>query len=309
VVTNSTCEVLSVVLFKFRHLSPKFFKALPWFGQEFAAMDRSTVSSSAVKCMFLGSKDKLIVAGDAPNANVQILYSHEGGGDGDALQTAAELDFHGHCTDLELCGIARLAQTYGAIALWEPLKGKSSLSLFNIDTQLDHASMQELRGSLYNDTCAISSITFSPDMEFLAVGTEAGLVSILDIHSGKALSTFKVDPCGVAKVKFMRTGQLITVGESPKAQIKIWDLRAAAGMDGESGVAMGLSQELSSERGGVSGRTTCVCAHPVHEKLVSGTSTGEVHLWDLRSAASLVFRPHPFAAGESGWAVHGVVIY
>jgi WD40 repeat protein len=104
----------------------------------------------------------------------------------------------------------------------------------------------------------------------------------------------------------MRTGQLITVGESPKAQIKIWDLRASAGVEGDSGVAMALSQELSSDRssgaqrgGGIS-RTTCVCAHPVQEKLVSGTSAGEVHLWDLRSAASLVFRPHPFAAGKHG---------
>ena len=141
----------------------------------------------------------------------------------------------------------------------------------------------------------------------MAVGSESGAVSIIDLYSGKEVSRVKVDPCGVAKVKFTRTGQLVTVGQSSKSQIKIWDLKASA--VGNNSPAMVLSQQLernddaelntwNATQGGPwarLGRTTCVSLHPVQEKLVSGTSQGTVQVWDLRSAACLSFAPHAHA--------------
>lgn len=257
-------------------------------------MQRSVVSMDVTKCMFLGSVDKVIAAGDAPRANVQILYSGE---DSNELEVKESLPLYGRCTDFELCGVPRIAQTFGAVALWDSSNCKSRVSLLGMETFSSVAQLKDLNLNVYSDTCAISSLSYSADLELLAIGTEAGLVTIVDIHAGVALHTIKADPCGLLKVKFTRTGQLLTVGESTKAQIKIWDLRSSPAAQNKPEIA--LSQSLSEDRlhNAVKGKTTCICAHPVQEKLISGTSSGIVHLWDLRSEASIAFKPHAHTSG------------
>lgn len=259
-------------------------------------MDRTFVASNVVKCMFLGSKDKVVVAGDSPKATLQVLYgTDDARPDDDAMHDVHTQNLNGNCTDFELCGIGRLAKTYGAVALWDQYSAHSHVSLLDIHTSIDSAEISPLVEKLCSSTSPISSLSFSPDMEVLAVATEAGIVHVLDLHGGNTVCTIKADPAGVKQVQFSRTGQLITVGESPKCQVRVWDLRASA----EGAAALSLAQELN-DRDAAQGKcnTTTVCLHPVHEKLISGREDGTLQLWDLRSAASLTYRPHQHSAGE-----------
>eukprot|EP01032_Pedospumella_encystans_P018376 gene18376-20922_t len=269
-------------------------------------MDRTALSVSAVKGLFLGSTERFIVGGNCPSASVQVLQSLEQGSQ--KLGQAANLHLNGVCSDLELCGVPRLAQTFAAVATYSEHGSGSSISMLNVETYHDSTSLAfQSAEALFKDTFNITSISFCSDLELMAVGSESGAVSIIDLYSGKEVSRVKVDPCGVAKVKFTRTGQLVTVGQSSKSQIKIWDLKASA--VGNNSPAMVLSQQLernedtelntwNATQGGPRarpGRTTCVSLHPVQEKLVSGTSQGTVQVWDLRSAACLSFAPHTHA--------------
>jgi len=268
-------------------------------------MDRTALSISAVKGLFLGSTQRFIIGGNCPSASVQVLQTLEQGNGNQKLGQAANLHLKGVCSDLELCGVPRLAQTFAAVATYSEHGSGSSISMLNVETYHDSTSLAfQSNEALFKDTFNITSISFCSDLELMAVGSESGAVSIIDLYSGKEVSRVKVDPCGVAKVKFTRTGQLVTVGQSAKSQIKIWDLKASAA--GNSSPAMVLSQQLERNDdtehnswgdtpGGPRarpGRTTCVSLHPVQEKLVSGTSQGTVQVWDLRSAACLSFTPH-----------------
>lgn len=286
-------------------------------------MERSTVSQSVCRGIFLGSNEKVITGGNAPGANLQVLFSQHNSNGEYSLAKVSDLYLNGICADIELCSIPRLAQTHVAVALMNPVSHCSSVSMVNLETYMDSA-MLSFRDSnncvIYKDSFNITSISFCSDLELMAVGNEAGLVSIVDLYSGLQLSTLKVDPSGVSKVKFMRTGQLITIGESSKGQIKVWDLKAGAR---ENEPVISLAQKLSdnapfsghnhfgsfssSSSAARRSRTTCVGVHPVQEKLVSGTSNGLVHLWDLRSAASISFSPHVTAdSGASAGELHDV---
>lgn len=258
-------------------------------------MDRSFVSSSVVKCLFLGSRDKVIVAGNAPSTDVQILYGSEELGVDDSFHTVAHYKQPGVCTDFELCGVARLARTYGAIATWDKHNLRASVSLLNLDTQLDEALISLHTADLFTSKFPVSSISFSPEMELLAIATEAGIVSVVELSGGKALCTVKADPCGVLKVQFTRTGQLVTIGESVKSQVKFWDLRSA----GDNQAVLTLATELPNQSAGNKAGTGCLCLHPVHERLVSGGSDGMVQLWDLRSTTSLAYASHAGSAGTA----------
>lgn len=246
------------------------------------------------RAMFLGSRDKVIVAGDAPQTDIQVLYGGQEIGADETFQQVARLQRPGQCTDFELCGVARLARTYGAVAVWDMHASKSCVSLLNLDTQLDEASISTHTAELSVDNFPTSSISYSSEMELLAVANEAGIVSVRELSTGKAVCTIKADPCGVKKVLFTRSGQIVTIGESPKAQIKFWDLRSA----GNNQAVMALSFELSDLTQKRPASVSSVCLHPVHEKLASGCSDGTVQLWDLRSSANLSFRPHPHSRGR-----------
>ena len=72
---------------------------------------------------------------------------------------------------------------------------------------------------------AYSDITFNSELELLAGATEAGDVIVWDLYYGKEISRVRADAAGVNKLKFMKNGQLVTVGNSEGCQIKVWDFR------------------------------------------------------------------------------------
>ena len=131
---------------------------------------------------------------------------------------------------------------------------------------------------------------FPPNANLLLFnsGCEDGAVVSWDMNTNQEIHRFYGDACGVNKVKFMQTDQLITLGSATgrhARQVKIWDLR----MNGQQSECIALrlnsteksrsssSSSSNSSRTsskGIDRRYTCVCCHPIDEKLILGTAQG-----------------------------------
>eukprot|EP01037_Dinobryon_pediforme_P017251 gene17251-17441_t len=129
-------------------------------------------------------------------------------------------------------------------------------------------------------------------------GREDGTVLSWDLNAGKEVYRFNADACGVKKVQYLRTGQLLTLSSSNGGlntpQLKIWDLRAKD----QCIFALGR-QSKGADKENVDtkrkARYTCVRSHPIDEKILTGTSTGSVVVWDLRSGEAVDYRVHSSA--------------
>lgn len=293
-------------------------------------MDHHTVGHSIRRGIFLGSIDRIALGGNGPSATIQVQYAvHPNGVDGKKqFSSVAEYSSTSEqFVDFELCGVPRLASTYITAAMLHRRSGEGRVLMFKLMTAIDTAALtpaaaatasasasasaasgnERAQHCVYQHPCSITSLSFQPETEMLAVGTESGDVVLVDLYTSREVSRMKVDSAGVNKVLYMRTGTLATLGDSTKSQIKIWDPRIAApaaAADGSGGRAqMALQQQLSNSYSSISlldspprarnnPRFTSMTAHAVQEKLVSGMANGSVMLWDLRSEASIEFAPH-----------------
>lgn len=268
-------------------------------------MDETSVGLSLKAGRFLGSKDRVLVAGNGFNGTavgnkssgttVQVLYSkfdNEVDGPSHFVPTS-ELNLNGRCSDLELCGVPRLAKTFAAVTKSNPNTGAGSISLIDVETSISSSILTEIeaKGDLTSQSssfCPYSAITFDSNTEILAAATEAGEVILWDMYSGKEISRTIADACGVNKLKFLKTGQLVTVGNSVDCQIKLWDLKVAP-TSWTTVFSRGLCKNYQSSSNYASHpskrhpRYTSLLCHPVQDKIISGTATGSMVVWDLRS--------------------------
>lgn len=264
-------------------------------------MEITTLPMNAIRGTYLGSKDRILVGGNAPCGIMQILYSQQNDHK-HLFRSVTDQHLKGLCTDFELCGIPRLAKTVIAVALNDVSNASSSIELFDIESAPYEANLMDMQSNLMlRENASISAISFCSELELLAVGNEAGFIVIFDLYSGREVSRLKADPCGINKVKFIRTGQLVTVGDSSNSsQIKIWDMKVGGGEKVQP--AMVLSQQLTHFDAKIHYSSNCEChstrfssiaSHPMKEKIVTGCAdTGAVLLWDLRSESSIKFSPH-----------------
>ncbi len=272
-------------------------------------MDHTTISASLNSAKFLGSKDRILVSGNNPSTNLQIQYSSfvNGVNGKKQFKKISEATLAGACTALELCGIPRLGKTFAAVAKTDRANKNGSISLIDVETGVNSAHLQthdDEEYTLFDGFCPYTSLSFLSDREILAVGSESGEIILFDLYVGKEVTRIKADPSGVNKLRFMRTGQLISLGNSSKSQVRIWDLKSNG-----AGQVLHLSDEISSGRSSSGSNSpmntssnnrstqqlySSVCPHPVQNTVMCGTTEGEVVLWDLRNASSssLEFRPH-----------------
>ena len=156
-----------------------------------------------------------------------------------------------------------------------------TLNLFQLVT--------EIHSSALKSTCNLL-ILFSPSL--LSLGREDGTVLSWDLNAGKEVYRFNADACGVKKVQYLRTGQLLTLSSSNGGlntpQLKIWDLRAKD----QCIFALGR-QSKGADKENVDtkrkARYTCVRSHPIDEKILTGTSTGKMERQRLIPICSLYF--------------------
>ena len=276
-------------------------------------MSHCTLPISLISGKFLGSRDRLVVAGNSPSCNVGIQYVMQDSETGENyFQNKCELLFNGTCTEMEICGVSRLAKSFVAVATTDSNgRGDSDIELIDVETDINDATMKRAH-SLRSDTnSTFTSLSFYSDQELLAAATDSGNVVLWDLYTGKEVRRFTADSCGLNKLEFTRSGQLLTCGQSTSAQLHVWDVRTSlpanvpsmSSANGPSGGASGgvsvsaaraLKHPQKPSKDSVGHphhlHYTSISSHSIYNKIVCGTSRGSVAIWDLRSEAVTEFQ-------------------
>jgi WD40 repeat protein len=111
------------------------------------------------------------------------------------------------------------------------------------------------------------AVGFSPDGEILAVGSNAGTVTLQDMRTGQLRNTFYGHTQRVRELAFSPDGQLLASGGNDST-VRLWDATA-----GPSPVT------LQAHRGPVN----CVAFTPDGRTLATGGHDGAVRLWDAKT--------------------------
>jgi WD40 repeat protein len=292
-------------------------------------------ASNAIKLL---SADRVIVGGGSGNlGHVQIISACEEAPEPSEAEDTSpddenkkllfenlcEVTFKSSVRDIEVCGFE--GRALAAVA-YQDRSSLTNVSLFSIDTAISSASMTH-QLSLASDSPVenIVSLSYSPYEMMLAGATEDGRVIVWDIVSGKCISDFYADACGVSKVLFSKSGQLLTAGSSSRAQLQLFDIRSSGS---GSGSGTGSKQGQGSTGGSYFYRSrsraraaksfthpalpvvpsyTALCEHTLHPWISCGTSDGEVADWDLRMDAATPVGVHqPHNAPVSAISLHPV---
>lgn len=263
-------------------------------------MSHCTLPISLISGKFLGSRDRLVVAGNSPSSNVGIQYAVQDEDSGESyFQNKCELLFPGICTAMEICGVSRLAKSFIAIANTDHgCKGNSSIALIDVETDIFEARMKHSQSLQSVSSSSYTSLSFYSDQEILAAATDSGLVILWDLYADKEIRRFTADSCGLTKLEFTRAGQLLTCGQSTSAQLHIWDVRTSLNSSSMSSIVpadLPSSVRVSPVRCYRHPKPTVdtqlhphvyytsISSHSIYNKIICGTSRGSIAIWDLRS--------------------------
>jgi WD40 repeat protein len=112
----------------------------------------------------------------------------------------------------------------------------------------------------------VTSVVFSPDGRYLAVGTQGGSsVQLIDISSWQVIRTFEGHTSGVTSVAFSPDGKLLASGSWDTA-IKLWEVATGREVRTLEGHYWGVNSVAFSSDG---------------KLLASGSRDGTIKLWDI----------------------------
>eukprot|EP01036_Dinobryon_divergens_P030991 gene30991-40321_t len=262
-------------------------------------VEKSSTCMTLSSGKFLGSKDRVAIAGNCPYASVEVIYieqetpTFDNNSEGDNVFTKTSglyLD-KGACIDFELCGIPRLARVFGAIAKTNPITLGGSISLVDIHTSYDTSSLESKADeeySQFDSFCPYTSLTFNSNQEVLVAGCEDGAVVSWDMNTNQEIHRFYGDACGVNKVKFMQTDQLITLGSATGRHARQQEVSYHTGLVLGSIIIWDLRSGVSEEYHTHSSPVTDCMVHPSqHDTIVSSSLGGQVKAFNASSSLSI----------------------
>lgn len=280
-------------------------------------MSQCTLPISPVAGKFLGSRDRLVVAGNGPQSKVGIQCVVQDTDTGEnTFKNICEFSSHGVCTGMEICGVSRLAKSFIALANTEYSgNGNSSIALLEVETDVSEARMKHTHSLQSVSSSAYTSLSFYNEQELLAGSSDSGCVILWDLHTGNEIRRFAADSSGVNKLEFTRSGQLLTCGMSTSAQLHLWDIRTSLSSSSMSSTSPVVD---SSSRLTVSAARcfrhpnkkqtgfamqqqqqplshvfyTSISSQSMYNKIACGTCRGSVAVWDLREEGVMEFYPH-----------------
>lgn len=279
-------------------------------------MSHCTLPISLIDGKFLGSRDRMVFAGNSPNSNVNIQYVIQDEVSKESyFQNKCELFLSGTCTGMEICGVSRLAKSFLAIANTDQNgSGDSSIALVDIETSLNEANMKHTHSLQSISGSAYTSLSFYGDQEQLAGATDSGDIILWDLYTGKEIRRFCADQCGVNKIEFTKSGQLLTCGQSSTTQLHIWDIRTNlsggsslscnAIAQNEKNVQVKASRALQHPSSSqISNQYTnpsqydslyytSLSSQSIYNKIICGTSQGSIAIWDIRTEVVTQFQPY-----------------
>ena len=169
-------------------------------------------------------------------------------------------------TEISSVTVADQSHSYQKIALSSDAKFLASVVLSGSDfTLLNVATGRESEASAASQMDAsIKSLSFSPDGAMLAIGDDAGGVTLWDVANNKKIDTFESHSSISMGVAFGRDGKTIASASGDKT-VKLWNLS-----DGTLSILQDHSDSLSMVAFSPDGRT-----------LASGSEDDTMKLWDL----------------------------
>lgn len=252
---------------------------------------------------YLGSKDRFLVGGNGSNGKVKIYYSEFLNGiDGKKeFFEKASVDIDGYLTSIEICGVPRLNKSYAALA-GNRNDNTGFVEIYDLAINRNIASLSLNQSILQNfqSSSSISSLSYNPENEILAIGNEAGELILYDLYSNTEVFRKNLDPIGITKIKFTPSGQLIVVGNSNGPSAKLWNVRYGQNetLNFASEIVTTKEEKSMTPKSSKSSFSyslstfTSVAIHPTLDRAIFGTSSGSLVLWDLRTNANVEYRPH-----------------
>ena len=278
---------------------------------------------SIVEARYLGSRDSIVVGGNSPSAIIQLYLQQQtdlGLGDnfksqayGDGFEVYKELMLPNILTCMEICyennNDVTGVNPYIAIGTSDNRNGvkddvdTACISLYKCDnTDIIDTGVKYQASSLTSkSSSSFTSIAFNKkNSSMLAASNDLGEVIVWNLSKGEQLHRFTADACGINKIKFVG-GQLLTVGKSTNSQLRLWDLRHAPPVvknynylpllslihpfssNPYHATNVELDNQKKLEKG--SDHYTCISSD-LHEqqKIICGTSSGSIAVWDLRKS-------------------------
>ena len=149
----------------------------------------------------------------------------------------------------------------------------------NLINNENHLDLKMIGGSFQGHRKSVNSITFSPDGQFLASGSDDRSVRLWNINSGEEVKIFKVkvgETGYVRSVAFSPDSKLLVSGSGDK--VYLWNI--------ESGLLVRSFE-------GHTGYVRSVAFSPNGKFLVSGSGDKTVRLWNIESGLQVgIFEGH-----------------
>ena len=247
---------------------------------------------------FLNS-NKIVTSGNGPRGKVQVLGSSDNSdsimhNESFSFQNINEIKFPTRLLDdLEICGISAQERTCVAVINRDMKSSQSYIGILDIDLLYDNCPMK-LSSTLYSHSCVDSnftSLSFYKHQTKLAASTEIGDICIFDLLCDIEVNSFCADSCGINKVIYNRSGQIITIGNSSESQLRLWDARQS-----NLGVVTNIVNSFSHPR---NNKFSTVYSYvQIHNSLpivYCGSKDGQIVEWDLRyesTAPSSIITTH-----------------
>ncbi len=155
--------------------------------------------------------------------------------------------------------------------------GSGKIELFNVDTR------QPIESPL-GGAGQFSSMAFSPDGDFMALGKIGGVISIWNVKSYEVVSELRGETSMVTGIKFSPNGKMLasqilvpSTEYIPHEKIVLWDMSSLQTI----GQSLTGQSATGSEVGLIS-----IAFSPDNMTLATGTDAGTILLWNLAAKDS-----------------------
>lgn len=241
----------------------------------------ATLSGTCERGKYLSSGHLAVVGGTYLQKSSQIHLLQLM----DAITTESQITLPGHFDALEVCGVSRFAKSFVVVSTNGVAGG--SLHLIEVDeNESGHFTLNASDKSIARHDFNYCGVAYNNYLGVVAAASEDGNISIHALPSGENVTTINVDACGIQALQFTNAGNLLTLGNSSLAQLKLFDMRTR-----NIDQVMALQYDTSNH---THRRTlTSVAVHYANEyEVYCGTSSGHVLQWDMRSEKCIEHKVH-----------------
>ncbi len=137
----------------------------------------------------------------------------------------------------------------------------------------------------------VTAMELSPNERWLGVGHADGRVAVVDLEGTRVETVLPQHEGAVRALAFGGDRWLATAASGER--VHVWDAEAS------------LPFERAHRFEGHQQRTTALAVSSEHELVISGTATGSIHVWSLRSGRALQLDQHDDLVSDLAFSVDG----